>query len=63
MARPKKNPKLVKDDYLKIPVTSEQKKVIVEAAQSVGDDMAPWARSILMRAAKEQAGQKKSQKR
>jgi uncharacterized protein (DUF1778 family) len=51
--RPRKEPGERKDVDLRIPVTSEQKEVISRAARLTGDDMAGWARPILLRAAQE----------
>lgn len=36
---------------LRIPVTSEQKDLVMDAARSVGLDMAAWARAILLKEA------------
>jgi hypothetical protein len=52
MARPKKNDRDRKDIDLRIPVTQDQKRLIVEAANLDGLDMAGWARQLLLRAAK-----------
>lgn len=52
MARPKKDKKDRKDIDLRIPVTEDQKRLIVEAANLDGLDMAGWARTLLLRAAK-----------
>lgn len=38
---------------MRIPVTSEQKALVVEAARRVGVDMATWARPLLLQAAKD----------
>lgn len=51
MARPRKDPSLRKDTDLRIPVTAEQKRTIVEAAAAAQSDVATWARPILLRAA------------
>jgi len=48
MARPLKNADERKEGDLRIPVTSEQKAVIQAAAKTVGQDMATWARPILV---------------
>jgi hypothetical protein len=39
------------DTDLRIPVTSEQKALIVEATRDEPEGMAAWARAILLRAA------------
>lgn len=62
MARPKKNPELVKSEHLRIPVTAEQKQLIVDAAQRGGSEMAPWARDVLVRVAEEQMTASKKRK-
>jgi len=51
MARPPKDKKDRKDVDLRIPVTAEQKKIIVEAAGLDQMDMAGWARMLLLKAA------------
>jgi len=55
MARPKKDPSLVKGETIKIPLTAEQKEMITQAALAVGSDTAAWARQRLVEAAQEQA--------
>lgn len=50
--RPPKSEDDRKDVDLRIPVTTEQKDTIVKAATAAGEDMAAWARPILMQAAK-----------
>ena len=52
MARPPKDKKDRKDVDLRIPVTADQKQLIVEAASLDQLDMAEWARALLLRAAK-----------
>jgi hypothetical protein len=52
MGRPPKKAKDRKDVDLRISVTSEQKRLVVEAAQMDQLDMAEWARAILLQAAK-----------
>jgi uncharacterized protein (DUF1778 family) len=51
MARPKKNPALLMDVDLRIPMTSEQKKLISAAAAMDQADVAAWVRPILLKAA------------
>jgi uncharacterized protein (DUF1778 family) len=51
MARPKKDPALRMDEDLRIPVTAEQKRIIVEAAEADHSDMTAWIRPIVLRAA------------
>jgi hypothetical protein len=53
MARPHKKAKDRKDVDLRIPVTTDQKRLIVEAAELDQLDMAEWARALLLRAAKQ----------
>lgn len=51
MARPKKKPEARKVKDLRIRVTPEQHRLIMEA---VGDDeMSDWARSVLLQAARD----------
>ncbi|HBI43971.1 MAG TPA: hypothetical protein DDY78_14135 [Planctomycetales bacterium] len=52
MARPLKNGRLRMDTDLRIPVTSEQKAMILEATSNEAEGMAAWARGILLEAAK-----------
>ena len=54
MARPPKDKADRKDAELRIPVTEGQKAAIVQAAQHAGEDMAVWARRVLLGAAQEQ---------
>lgn len=49
MARPTKNQADRKDEDLRIPVTSAQKAIIQAAATAAGQDMAAWARLILLK--------------
>jgi len=56
MARPSKKPEDRKDVDLRIPVTSDQKKTITQAAELAGMDMAGWARLLLLKAAYQQIG-------
>ncbi len=49
--RPRKKKSERKDFDLRIPMTSDQKELIQEAATLRGEDMAGWARPILLRAA------------
>lgn len=43
---------------LRIPVTPEQKEIVSSATQLIGEDMASWARPILLKAALELLAQK-----
>jgi hypothetical protein len=52
MARPLKNGRLRMDRDIRIPVTSEQKALIVEATSDEPEGMAAWARMVLLEAAK-----------
>ena len=52
MARPRKDERLRMDTDLRIPVTSEQKALIVEATADDPEGMAAWARAVLIEAAK-----------
>ena len=55
MARPKKDPNLLKDEMLRIPVSAAEKQVIHEAAVAVDGEFARWARRILLREAQRYA--------
>lgn len=52
MGRPRKAGALRMDTDLRIPLTTEQKKVIAEATKTEPEGMAAWARSVLLDAAK-----------
>lgn len=52
MPRPRKAGRLRMDTDLRIPVTSEQKKLIQEATADEPEGLAAWARAILLDAAK-----------
>lgn len=51
MARPPKDPALKMSVDLRIPVTEEQKAMIVQAATNNQSDLASWVRPILIAAA------------
>jgi hypothetical protein len=53
MARPKKDPKLVKDEMLRIPVSATEKDYISDAAVAEDGEFASWARAILLKAAED----------
>ena len=53
MARPPKDGRLRMDTDLRIPLTTEQKALIVEATRDEPEGMAAWARAILLHAASE----------
>jgi hypothetical protein len=48
MARPKKDPSIVKGEIVRIPVSADEKTRMYEAA---GGEFARWARDILLKAA------------
>jgi hypothetical protein len=52
MARPKKDPALRMDTDVRIPVTAEQKAVLVQATADDPAGLAAWARQVLLEAAK-----------
>jgi hypothetical protein len=52
LGRPPKKQTERKDVDLRIPVTADQKALIMSAAQTEGADMAVWVRPILLLAAK-----------
>lgn len=49
--RPPKSKEERKDVDLRIPVTADQKELVAEAARKAGEDLAAWARPILIDAA------------
>jgi hypothetical protein len=51
MARPKKDPSDRKSVDVRIPLTEEQKKLVTEAAEAEGADVATWIRPIMLDAA------------
>jgi uncharacterized protein (DUF1778 family) len=51
MARPPKKPSDVKSVDIRIPLTEEQKQLIVTAAASENADVASWVRPIVIDAA------------
>jgi hypothetical protein len=59
MARPPKDARLRKDADLRIPLTVEQKRLIVEAAALAESDMATWLRPIILQAASEKVAKAK----
>jgi hypothetical protein len=56
MARPKKDPQLLKNVDLRIPVTAAQKQLVMDATAGQGAEFAAWAREVLLQAASEQIG-------
>jgi hypothetical protein len=63
MARPRKFGSLPLDSDLRIPVTSEQRALIVEATRDVPEGMAGWARELLLAAAKRRLAKTKEGKK
>lgn len=59
--RPRKSKRERKDSDLRIPMTQDQKAMVVEAARLAGEDMASWARPILLQAAQARIGGVNSQ--
>ena len=57
MARPAKDKADRKSIHLRIPVTEEQRELIVRAAQLSDLDMAAWARPILLKEAQKKCRQ------
>jgi hypothetical protein len=56
MPRPPKHGRLRMDTDLRIPVTSEQKALILEATSDEPDGMASWVRGVVLEAAKRKIG-------
>ena len=65
MARPKKDPAMLMDADLRIPVTALQKRTIAAAASANQADMASWLRPIILDAARSalKSSRKKGAKR
>lgn len=61
--RPRKAGALPMDTDIRIPLTVEQKAVIVEAARDEPEGMAAWARAILLTAAQAQIEGRQKRKR
>jgi hypothetical protein len=59
MARPFKKPEDRKNVDLRIPVTAEQKRLIMDAVALDDVDMAAWARTILLTAARRRLDKEK----
>lgn len=53
MARPKKDPALLRDEILRIPVSADEKRRIQTAVLATDREFAGWARAILLKAADE----------
>lgn len=62
MGRPRKDPKERKSAEIRVPVTDDQKSLIAQAADLEGQDVATWARPLLLAAAKERVAQEESRK-
>ncbi len=62
MPRPRKEGRLRMDTDLRIPMTTEQKQVIVEATSDEPEGMAAWARSVLLQAARKKIARLQSGK-
>lgn len=56
MPRPPKNPEDRKDYHLRVPLAEAQRAAVEEAARLEDQDMAAWARAVLMDAAKKRIG-------
>jgi hypothetical protein len=54
--RPAKDPSDRKTVDLRIPVTADQKQLIVEATRDEPDGLAAWARALLLAAARRKLG-------
>ena len=52
MARTKKDPALLMEHHLRIPVTAEQRRMILDAVSDEPSGFAAWARAVLLEAAK-----------
>lgn len=54
MGRPKKKPEDRKSYHLRVPLTEAQRALIEEASNLGEQDLAEWARAILLQTAKKQ---------
>jgi uncharacterized protein (DUF1778 family) len=52
MGRPRKNPEDRKDYHLRVPLASAQRRLIEAASAAEDEDLAAWARGVLLDAAK-----------
>jgi hypothetical protein len=59
MARPRKDERLRMNTDLRIPVTAEQKEVIIQAIADEPSGFAAWARQVLLEAASKRLRGKK----
>lgn len=62
MGRPPKDPTLRMNTDLRIPVTAEQKTLIMDAVADEPAGFAAWARAVLLAAAQERMDSKSSKK-
>jgi hypothetical protein len=62
MARPRKDGRLLMDESLRIPVTSEQKSLITEATADEPEGMAAWVRAVVLEAARKKLAKNKGGK-
>jgi hypothetical protein len=53
MSRPKKDPKSLRAEILRVPVSEAEKSYIYEAAIATEGEFARWARPILLKAAED----------
>jgi hypothetical protein len=63
MARPLKNGRLRMDRDIRIPVTSEQKALIIEATADEPEGMAAWVRAVVLDAARRKLTKRKDDSR
>lgn len=63
MARPAKDPRHRMSTHLRIPVTDEQKRKIMEAIADEPTGFAAWARAVLLQAANDRLGSVSARKR
>ena len=61
MSRARKSPEERKDYHLRVPLNTEQRALIEEAARQQGEEKAGWARSLLLTAAKRRIAQSKKE--
>jgi hypothetical protein len=58
MARPPKDERLRMSTDIRIPVTADQKTLLMEAVADEPGGLAAWARQILLQAAEKKTGQR-----
>ena len=63
MPRPKKDPSLIRNEILRVPVSADEKRAILAIAMAGGGEFAGWARTLLLKAVAEIAAGSDSRKK